>query len=442
MGLSADRQEGCEMPSELALNGGPRAVSERPPVWPRFDDEGIAAATWALNEARTKRDYISASFGGEGLEAFERDFAEYLGVKHVVSVNSGCAAIHVALMAAGVKAGDEVIVSPYTWGQTVSPILQTNAIPVFADIDAESLNLDPASVEKAISPHTKAILVVHLCGGPAQMDAIMAVAENHGLMVIEDCAQAIGARYKGKPVGAWGHLGAFSIGNGKNLAAGDGGMVSTDDKRLWELSLLYGHHPSRQGRQLEDPELREYIDSCCYTYRMHPITSVIARTQLKHLDAWNAVRRENADHLSQHLAEIPGVKPPVVHEGGDHVYHLYPMSYCAAEMGGVPRELYIEALQAEGVPVTAYVRTPIYLRRRYQEREYFWGGGLPWRLGKRDITYKKGDCPVAEARCAEEEMHIGSVGWYLDCTVLVDQYASAFRKLAENVGELKAQDRA
>ena len=226
------------MASKLAIHGGPKAVTERAPVWPRFADDEIEAATWALNEARTKRDYISASFGGEGLEAFERDFADFLDVKHVVSTNSGCAAIHVALMAAGVKAGDEVIVSPYTWGQTVSPILQTNAIPVFADIDPETFNLDPASVEARISPHTKAILVVHIFGGPAEMDGIMAVAERHGLKVVEDCAQADGASYQGKRVGAWGHLGAFSIGNGKNLAAGDGGLVTTDDRGLWELALL------------------------------------------------------------------------------------------------------------------------------------------------------------------------------------------------------------
>ena len=425
------------MASELAINGGPKAVRATTPVWPRFADEEIEAAVWALNEARTKRDFISASFGGEGLEAFERDFADYLGVKHVVSVNSGCAAIHVALMAAGVKAGDEVIVSPYTWGQTVSPILQTNAIPVFADIDAKTFNLDPASVEACVSPYTKAILVVHLCGGPAKMDAIMDVAERHGLMVIEDCAQAIGASYKGKRVGAWGHLGAFSIGNGKNLAAGDGGMVTTNDKRLWELCLLYGHHPSRQTRQLEDPALRDYIDSCCYTYRMHPITSVIARSELKRLDGWNAMRRQNADALSRQLAEIPGAQPPVIHEGGEHVYHLYPMTYCAEEMDGLPREVYMDALRAEGVPVTAYVRTPIYLRRRYQEREYFWGGGLPWSLGKREVVYRAGDCPVAEHRCAETEMHMGGMAWYVDCAELMDQYGEAFRKVARNIGELK-----
>ena len=149
------------MSTQLAINGGEKTVTAPTPVWPRFSDEDIDAATWALNEARTKRDFISASFGGEGLEAFENDFAQFLQVDRVVSTNSGCAAIHVSLMAAGVKAGDEVIVSPYTWGQTVSPILQTNAIPVFADIDPDTLNLDPKSIEEKISPYTKAILVVH-----------------------------------------------------------------------------------------------------------------------------------------------------------------------------------------------------------------------------------------------------------------------------------------
>ena len=428
------------MGSALALNGGPKAVTLEAPIWPRFGDEEIEAATWALNEARSKRDYISASFGGEALEAFERDFAAFLGVSHVVSTNSGCAAIHVGLMAAGVKAGDEVIVSPYTWGQTVSPILQTNAIPVFADIDPETFNLDPQSVEASVSPYTRAILVVHIFGGPAKMDEIMAVADRHGLAVIEDCAQADGASYQGRRVGAWGHLGAFSIGDGKNLAAGDGGMVTTNDKWLWELALLCGHHPSRQTRQLEDPDLRAYIDSCCYTYRMHPISSVIARVQLNHLDRWNALRRRNADRLSAHLAEIPGVKPPVTCEGGEHVYHMYPLSYCPEEIDGLSREVYMQALQAEGVPVGAYVRTPIHLRRRYQERDYFWGGGLPWSLGKREIAYRKGACPVAEDRCPRTEMNMNSSSWYEDCAELMDQYAAAFRKLAENIGELKGAE--
>lgn len=425
------------MSDELAILGGEKIVTGHAPVWPRFGDDEIAAATWALNEARTKRDYISASFGGEGLEAFEADFAKFLDVDHVVSTNSGCAAIHVALMAAGVKAGDEVIVSPYTWGQTVSPILQANAIPVFADIDPETFNLDPASVEEKISPYTKAILVVHIFGGPAEMDALMDIAERHGLKVIEDCAQADGASYKGKRVGAWGHLGAFSIGNGKNLAAGDGGMVTTNDKKLRELALLYGHHPSRQGRQMEDLELREYIDSCCYTYRMHPISSVIARVQLKNLDTWNDSRRKNAEYLSKQLAEIPGVKPPAVNPEGRHVYHMYPMTYCPEELDDLPRDIFMKALQAEGVSASAYVRTPIYLRKRYQEREYFWGQGLPWSLGKREIIYKKGDCPVAEDRCERTEMNIGSTGWYEDCEDLMDQYATAFRKLAQNIGALK-----
>ena len=214
-------------------------------------------------------------------------------------------------------------------------------------------------------------------------------------------------------------------------------MATTADKHLWELALLYGHHPSRQSRQLEDPELQEYIDSCCYTYRMHPISSVIARSQLKHLDDWNDQRRKNAESLSEKLAEIPGVKPPTVYEGGEHVYHMYPLTYCPEDFDGLPRSVYMKALEAEGVGVSAYVRTPIHVRKRYQEREYFWGQGLPWSLGKRDIVYQEGDCPVAEHRCANTEMNLGSTPWYEDCTELIDQTAAAFRKVAQNIGELK-----
>ena len=183
------------MKTELAVLGGTKSVSLSAPVWPRFSDEDIESATWALNQARTKRDFISASFGGEALEAFEADFATFLNVDHVVSFNSGCAAIHVSLMAAGVKAGDEVIVSAYTWGQTASPILQANAIPVFADIEPDTFNLDAKSVENRITPHTSAILVVHLYGGPARLDLLKEVADRHGVKVVEDCAQANGATY-------------------------------------------------------------------------------------------------------------------------------------------------------------------------------------------------------------------------------------------------------
>ena len=170
------------------------------------------------------------------------------------------------------------------------------------------------------------------------------------------------------------------------------------------------------------------------------MSSVIGRSQLKHLDEWNGMRRKNAEVLSAKLEEIPGVKPPEVAEGGEHVYHQYPMTYCAEEMDGLSREVYMAALQAEGVSVSAYVKKPIYLRKRYQEQDYFSGGGLPWSLGKREIKYQEGDCPVAEKRCAEEEMNIGSTGWYEDCSELMDQVSTAFRKLAENVGTLKERE--
>ena len=210
-------------------------------------------------------------------------------------------------------------------------------------------------------------------------------------------------------------------------------MVTTNDTRLFELALLYGHHPSRQERQMEDPQLREYIDSCCYTYRMHPLSSVIARVQLKFLDSWNKKRRQNADRLSQQLAEIPGIKPPTVLPGGEHVYHMYPMTYCSEELDGLPREIFMNALKAEGVSVGTYIGIPIYLRKRYQERDYFWGKGLPWSLGKRKVVYKKGDCPVAES-LADKVLTLPP---YIEPkTGFLDQYIAAFRKVTLNYKEL------
>ncbi len=425
------------MPDQLAIRGGEKMVTTESPAWPKFSEEDVAAAVDALRHAAAgERDYISASYGGQGLEPLEKSWAGYLGVGYVVGTNSGCAAIHIGLMAAGVKAGDEVITSPHTWGQTVSPILQTNAIPVFADIDAQTSNLNPQSIEAQISPYTTAILVPHLFGGPAKMDEISAIAKKHGLAIVEDCAQSDGAGYQGVKVGAWGDLGAFSIGSGKNLAAGDGGMVSTDDERLYELAILYGHHPSRQKRHLKNPALREYIDSCCYTYRMHPMSAVIANAQLPQLDEKNAWRRRNSEKLSGLLDGVAGISVPKPYEGAEHVYHLYAPTYNPDDMDGLQREVYVAALNAEGVGVGSYVGTPIYMRSRYQEREYFWGGGLPWSLGKRDVVYREGDCPVAEEQC-KRELIMGGASWYEDCTVHIEQIAEAFKKVVDNLADLK-----
>lgn len=426
----------------LALLGGPKTVTLKADMrWPRVGEEEIAAVVDALRKSSEDISYLTSYAGGGPTEAFEQDFCSVIGVKYALSTNSGGAALHIAIMAAGVEAGDEVIVSGYTWGQTVSCILQQNAIPVFADIDPETYTLDPKSIEEKISPYTKAIVVVHLYGQAADMDPIMEIARKYGLMVIEDCAQATGATYKGRRVGSIGHFGCFSIGSGKQIIGGEGGLVVTNDEELFERACLYGCHPARANKVIKDPKRRLEIDNLIYTYRIHPLAAVIARVQLRYLDEWNEQRRQNCERLSRGLAGIPGIRPPAVREECEHVYHIYAPSFIPREVEGVSRELYVKALQAEGVPLgLGYVRTPIYLRRRFQQYHSFFGKGLPWsgRFVARPIRYAEGDCPVTEALCRERELNLGTgAGALGDQSAIVDQYIAAFEKVAANLDELR-----
>jgi dTDP-4-amino-4,6-dideoxygalactose transaminase len=427
--------------SKLAVLGGEKTVTLSPGSWPRVGEEEIAAVVDALRKSEGDSRYLTAAGGGGPMEDFERNFARFMGAGMAMTTSGGGPALHIAVMAAGVEAGDEVIVSPYTWGQTVSCILQQNAIPVFADIDERTYNLDAATIESRITDSTRAIVVVHIFGHPADMDPIMQVAGKHGLPVIEDCAQAVGAVYDGRRVGSIGHLGCYSIGDGKNMVGGEGGLLVTDDARLFELANLMGQHPARHAQVVTDEGLKKYIDSLIYTYRIHPLAAVIANVQLGHLDQWNAERRRNAEYLSRGLAEIPGIAPPHVAGGCEHVYHIYSPTFVAHEVEGVSRRRYVEALAAEGVPIgMGYVQIPVYLRARHQEHAYFYGKGCPWscHFAKRVVEYHRGDCPVTERRCDEQELTIGgSVAWLGEQTALMDQYLDALRKVIENLGALR-----
>jgi hypothetical protein len=283
-----------------------------------------------------------------------------------------------------------VIVSPYTWGATVGCILHANAIPVFADIDPHSLNLDPAAVARRITPRTRAIVVVHLYGQPADMDPILELAQAHHLVVIEDCAQAHGATYKGRKVGSLGHIGCFSFQASKHLPTIEGGMLVTDDEEVYYRALLLAMHPQRQVVETAQSPLARYVDSLGFNYRMHPYAAALGLAR-----------------------------------------HMIPVRYRAGDLHGLPREVYREAVRAEGVNLGSYVRVPIHLRPRLQER-YFYGRGCPWtcRPGHPEIVYRPGDCPVAERFCAEEELTLYSTPLCDADDALIDQLAAAFAKVA------------
>jgi dTDP-4-amino-4,6-dideoxygalactose transaminase len=425
----------------LAIDGGRKTVTLKPPVWPRVWSEEIQAVTSALRATRKDPSYLTSAAGTGIVQTFEKRFARRMGTRYAMTT-SGCGpALHVALMAAGVQAGDEVICPTYSWGQTVSCVLQANAIPVFADIDPETYTMTARTIEPRITRYTRAVVVVHIYGHPADMDPIMVLARRKGLPVIEDVAQATGARYHGRRVGSLGHIGCFSIGDGKQIVGGEGGLLLTGDEGIFERALLFGQHPARHRWQIKDPKLRAWSDSLIYTYRIHPLAAVICNVMLDRMDRLNGERRRNHERLSRGLRGVPGIRPVVVREGCQHVYHGYSPTFVPEEVEGVSRETWVKALQAEGVPMgMGYVGTPIHLRRRIVEHAYFSGRGVPWTLhpAGKEIRYTRGDCPAAEHRCAHTELILGGgPSWIGDQSRLVDQILDAFHKVTENLDVLR-----
>ncbi len=418
------------MSQTAALLGGTPAVIAATPPWPLVDRETLAEITRVITEETL------CPVGAEGTQGeFERAFAALHGRKYALAVNGGTAALMLALHGAGVQPGDEVIASPFTWGASVSCILQNFAIPIFADIDPHTFTLDPDSIEQLITPRTKAIVVVHIFGFPADMTRIMEVAGRHGLAVIEDCAQAHGGRHAGRLLGSWGTVGAFSLQASKNLTGGEGGILVCDDREMYERAMSMGTHPQRLYAELELPEFREKIDSLAFNYRMHSMAAAMANTQLKYLEEWTLARGRNAQRLCDAVRDVPYVDvPDPLLETDRHAYYNIPFTY-RPDVLPLSRDEFVEALKAEGVAANVYVKVPLYLRPRFQNHDYF-GRGYPWALSPDPIEYRKGDCPVAE-RMAKVEFQV-SGNYYVDEPELMAQIGAAIRKVGENAAELRA----
>jgi dTDP-4-amino-4,6-dideoxygalactose transaminase len=288
---------------------------------------------------------------GDEVAAFEREFAAYSGAAHGIAVNTGTSALHLALLAAGVGAGDEVITVPHTFVATVAAIGYTGARPVYVDIDPVRFTMDPARVEGAITPRTKAIIPVHLYGQAADMDPIVEIARRRGLTVIEDAAQAHGARYKGRPVGSLGDLACFSFYPGKNLGAcGEGGMVVTRNEE----------HASTIRMLRDWGQDRKYHHVLAgYNYRMEGIQGAILRVKLRHLESWTEARRANAARYRELLADC-GVEVPREAPDARHVWHVYAVRTRE-------RESVMKALLEQGVQTGIHYPVPVHLQPAYAD---------------------------------------------------------------------------
>ncbi len=271
----------------------------------------------------------------------EQRFASLCGVKHAIATSSGTTALQVALLAHGIGPGDEVITTAFTFIATVNSILFVGARPVFVDVEEETFNIDPALIEQAITPRTRAILPVHLYGYPCDMDMLLAIARRHGLIIIEDAAQAVGATYKERVVGSFG-TGCFSLYATKNIMTGEGGMITTDDDAVAEQCRLIRNHGMR---------VRYHHEMIGYNYRMSDLHAAIGLAQMNRLEAFTEKRRENARYFNEHIA---AVLTPFVREGYGHVWHQYTIRVD----GGRDRDRAVEQLKDAGIGTGVFYPIP------------------------------------------------------------------------------------
>ena len=326
---------------KLAVLGGKPVRTKRWPSWPIWDKSAEKSIISVLRSGKWFRG------SGTKVSEFEEKYAELMGAKRCLATASGTTALMVALHVLGVDAGDEVIVSPYTFIATYNVVLLNKALPVFADTDPETFQINPDKIEERITKKTRAILPVHILGLPANMDRINAIAKKHNLVVIEDACQAWMAEWRGKKIGTLGDLGCFSFQNSKHLPAGEGGAVVGNDEEI--MDRCYSFHNC--GRPYGSVKKTSGYPMRGSNRRMQEFQAVILMSQMKRLEKDTARRNENAHYLTSRIKDIPGILPHKLYEGVTRAaYHLYPFRYKKEHFNNISRSKFLSALSAEGIP--------------------------------------------------------------------------------------------
>ena len=412
------------MTPKLALFGG-KPLRTRPfTSWPVFGK---------TEEMRLLRALRSGKWGrlhGTEVAEFETRFASMHGCKHGIAVVNGTVSLRLALLAAGIGSEEEVIIPPYTFFSTASAVVESNAIPVFADIDLNTFNIDPRAVEAAITPRTRAIIPVHFGGQMADMDAIMKLARKHKLIVIEDAAQAHGASSKNRPAGSIADLGSFSFQSSKNVTAGEGGIITTNDDAFAELCRsMHNCGRSPKGQWFE----HHLISG---NYRLSEFQGAALNAQLDRLQAQSETRERNGLYLASKLEELPGLHPQKRPANCTrHSYHLFMLRLEASQFGA-SRNAVVKALQAEGIPCSGGYAFSLHQQPFFRNKTF--GPYLPKAIARLD--YAKTKCPNSDLICREQGI------WFHQSMLLgprrdMDDIVRAFEKLFENRDALKAWDR-
>lgn len=416
------------MPTTLAINGGhPHIAAGSILSAPPTTDYDRELVLQSLNS--TKHAW------GENCNKLQSEWAQWNGNKHCIALTSGTAALHMALVACGVQAGDEVITPAYSWTSSASCILHHNAIPVFVDTDPVWANIDPAKIEAAITPRTRAIIVVHLHGVPAPLDEIRAIASRHGLYVIEDACQAHGAAYKGKKVGTIGDASAFSLNQNKMLSAGEGGLFVCDDDIMTERGrslVLFGDFHNAQQ------EYTGRANGLGWMHRYNELCAAYARAQLTQLDDGIAYARGQFAILREKLKDLPGLVLPIEPEWGtengyNFVCHVEPAAVGYSGPANYFREAVVRALSAEGVPASVWQRRILPEMAAVASLNAY-GNGSPWNLSESTPNYDPAQFPAALYHSATYFI-IGNLR-RPNPETLADSIADAVQKVWQNLDSL------
>ncbi len=419
------------MREKLALLGGPRAVPEgtiKP--WPPIDDTDRKMVMDSLEGGRH-------TFGPNCV-ALQEEFAAWNGNRCAITTNSGTAALHMGLVACECGCGDEVIVPAYSWSSSATCVMQHNAIPVFVDIDFDTMNIDVRKIEAAITPNTKAIIVVHLHGLAVDMEAVIAIADKHGLRVIEDACQAHGATFKGKKVGTLGHCAAFSLNQNKCLVSGEGGMFVTDDEAMLKRAQALWSF----GEEVGPTERRDYhVYAMGWNYRNNDLAAAFGRAQLKRLDHYLAVQKENAAALTRELEGTPHLILPTEPPDCEHNWYNYTIRFDMNALGHADdarafRDKIVRALNAEGVETLVWQSFILPAMTVFQNKDGY-GHGCPWSCPHAEqVDYSVERFPVATEHC---DTHTGMTTPLRapNRTDVAKLAAQAIRKVMENADQLE-----
>lgn len=427
------------MVKKLALYGGPKAIQSDSEdlflrnIFTKEDEDAI------LDVLRRK----AMSDIDVTLE-FEKKFAEWQGCKYALACNNGTAAVHSAMFACKIGIGDEIISPSITYWASTLPVYSLGATPLFADIDPFTLCIDPKDIEHRITDRTKAIMVVHYVGYPADMNPIMDIAKKYNLKVIEDVSHAQGGLYKGRKLGTIGDVGAISLMSGKSFAIGEGGMLVTNDREIFERSIAFGHHRRFKADEIETEYLKPFagLPMGGYKYRLHQMSSAVGLVQIKYYDKRCEEIRKAMNYFWDLLEGVPGIRAHRVPEnsGSNMAGWYYPQGlYVPEELEGLSVTKFTEAVRAEGVSsCRPAIHNPLHHHALLRTCDVY-GHGKPTRIAnsKKDIREADKTLPISEKICSRTY----KVPWFWKYRPkLIEEYAKAFYKVSKNYKELLKDD--